>query len=65
MALNSGLFWPGGAATRSGTVVVSYLAALAPGLPAAEFLRGTEGAIDRELNRWRTGGAAGLGVTGG
>jgi len=60
VALNSGLFWPGGAATRSGTVVVSYLAALAPGLPAAEFLRGTEGAIDRELNRWRPGAAAGL-----
>ncbi|SDN86591.1 1-acyl-sn-glycerol-3-phosphate acyltransferase [Methylobacterium phyllostachyos] len=62
VALNSGLFWPGGTATRPGTVVVSYLAALAPGLPAAEFLRGTEGAIDRELNRWRSGGAAGLGT---
>ncbi|MHB2210372.1 lysophospholipid acyltransferase family protein [Methylobacterium sp. CM6257] len=53
VALNSGLFWPAGAATRAGTVVVSYLAAVAPGLPAAEFLRGTEGAIDRELDRWR------------
>jgi 1-acyl-sn-glycerol-3-phosphate acyltransferase len=44
-------------------VVVSYLAALAPGLPTAEFLHGTEGAIDRELNRWRPGGAAGLGAS--
>ena len=59
MALNSGLFWPGGTATRSGTVVVSYLAAVAPGLPAAEFLRGTEGAIDRELDRWRPAEAQG------
>ncbi|WP_342107543.1 lysophospholipid acyltransferase family protein [Methylobacterium sp. SI9] len=56
VALNSGLFWPGGAATRAGTVVVSYLAAVAPGLPAAEFLRGTEAAIDRELDRWRGAG---------
>ncbi|MCJ2069831.1 1-acyl-sn-glycerol-3-phosphate acyltransferase [Methylobacterium sp. J-030] len=56
VAVNSGLFWPGGAATRAGTVVVSYLAALAPNLPAAEFLRGTEGAIDRELDRWRDTG---------
>lgn len=53
VAVNSGLFWPSGAATRAGTVVVSYLEALAPGLSAAEFLRGTEGAIDRELDRWR------------
>ena len=60
VAVNSGLFWPGGAATRAGTVVVSYLATLAPGLPAAEFLRGTEGAIDRELDRWRKAGTDGL-----
>jgi 1-acyl-sn-glycerol-3-phosphate acyltransferase len=59
VALNSGLYWPGGATTRSGTVVVSYLAPLAPGLPAAEFLRGTETAIDRELDRWRPGSATG------
>ena len=59
MAVNSGLFWPRGAATRAGTIVVSYLAALAPGLPAAEFLRGTEGAIDRELDRWRPADAQG------
>lgn len=65
VALNSGLYWPGGTATRSGTVVVSYLAAVAPGLPAAEFLRGTEAAIDRELNRWRDAGAAELSATGG
>jgi 1-acyl-sn-glycerol-3-phosphate acyltransferase len=54
VAVNSGLFWPGGASARPGTVVVSYLAAIAPGLPSAEFLRGTETAIDRELDRWRT-----------
>lgn len=57
MAVNSGLFWPNGTATRAGTVVVSYLEALAPGLSAAEFLRGTEGAIDRELDRWRPAAA--------
>ena len=60
VAVNSGLFWPAGMTTRAGTVVVSYLAALAPGLPAAEFLRGTEQAIDRELNRWRDAGADAL-----
>ncbi|MHC2106737.1 MULTISPECIES: lysophospholipid acyltransferase family protein [unclassified Methylobacterium] len=59
VAVNSGLFWPRGMATRAGTIVVSYLAALAPGLPAAEFLRGTEGAIDRELDRWRPAEAQG------
>ena len=59
VAVNSGLFWPRGAATRAGTIVVSYLAALAPGLPAAEFLRCTEGAIDRELDRWRPAEAQG------
>ncbi|WP_375457120.1 lysophospholipid acyltransferase family protein [uncultured Methylobacterium sp.] len=53
VAVNSGLYWPTGSSTRAGTVTVSYLAALAPGLPAAEFMRGTEGAIDRELDRWR------------
>jgi 1-acyl-sn-glycerol-3-phosphate acyltransferase len=62
VAVNSGLFWPGGAAARSGTVVVSYLAAIAPGLSPAEFLRGTEKAIDRELDRWRTPGPAGATV---
>lgn len=49
-------------ATRAGTVVVSYLTAIAPGLTAAEFLRGTEGAIDRELDRWRPIGLDGLGA---
>ncbi|MBA9064987.1 1-acyl-sn-glycerol-3-phosphate acyltransferase [Methylobacterium fujisawaense] len=62
VALNSGLFWPGGMATRAGTVVVSYLTAVPPGLTAAEFLRGTEGAIDRELDRWRPIGLDGLGA---
>ncbi len=57
VAVNSGLFWPGGATARPGTVVVSYLSAIAPGLPTAEFLRGTETAIDRELDRWRGAGA--------
>ncbi|MFC5560456.1 lysophospholipid acyltransferase family protein [Methylobacterium aerolatum] len=59
VAVNSGLFWPGGATARPGTVVVSYLAAIAPGQPSAEFLRGTEKAIDRELDRWRTAAPAG------
>ena len=53
VAVNSGLYWPTGSSTRAGTVTVSYLATLAPGLPAAEFIRGTEGAIDSELDRWR------------
>ncbi len=53
VAVNSGLFWPGGSAAQAGTVVVSYLAALSPGLSAGEFLAGTERAIDQELNRWR------------
>jgi 1-acyl-sn-glycerol-3-phosphate acyltransferase len=62
VALNSGLFWPGGSATQAGTVVVSYLAHLSPGLSSAEFMSGTEGAIDRELNRWRRAGSATAGV---
>ncbi|MGH1571023.1 lysophospholipid acyltransferase family protein [Methylobacterium sp. P31] len=62
VAVNSGLFWPGGATARPGTIVVSYLAAIAPGLPTAEFLRGTEKAIDRELDRWRTADPAGATV---
>ncbi|GJD45101.1 hypothetical protein AFCDBAGC_2970 [Methylobacterium cerastii] len=53
VAVNSGLYWPTGSSTRAGTVTVSYLAPLAPGLSAAEFMRGTEGAIDSELDRWR------------
>ncbi len=32
---------------------MSYLATLDRNLPTAEFLRRTEGAIDRELDRWR------------
>jgi 1-acyl-sn-glycerol-3-phosphate acyltransferase len=62
VAVNTGLFWPGGATARSGTVVVSYLAAIAPGLPTTEFLRATEKAIDRELDRWRTPDPAGATV---
>jgi 1-acyl-sn-glycerol-3-phosphate acyltransferase len=59
VAVNSGLFWPhGGSHKRSGTVVVSYLDALKPGLPGGDFLRGTQDAIDAELNRWRRAGAA-------
>ncbi|MBX9934171.1 MAG: 1-acyl-sn-glycerol-3-phosphate acyltransferase [Methylobacterium sp.] len=54
VAVNSGLFWPtGGSAKRPGTVVVRYLDALAPGLAAGDFMRGTQEAIDRELDRWR------------
>ncbi len=62
VAVNAGLFWPGGATARAGTVVVSYLAAIAPGLPPAEFLHGTETAINQELNRWRTPDPAGATV---
>ncbi|GEP12689.1 lysophospholipid acyltransferase family protein [Methylobacterium gnaphalii] len=54
VAVNSGLYWPhGGSRHRPGTVVVSYLATLAPGLNGAEFMRRTQGAIDTELDRWR------------
>lgn len=53
VAVNSGLYWPGGSATRPGTIVVSYLARLAPGLSSAAFMQGTERVIDRELDRWR------------
>jgi 1-acyl-sn-glycerol-3-phosphate acyltransferase len=60
VAVNSGLFWPGGATARPGTVVVRYLATIAPGLSSAEFLSGTEKAIDRELDRWRTADPAGV-----
>ncbi|KQP41384.1 acyl-phosphate glycerol 3-phosphate acyltransferase [Methylobacterium sp. Leaf104] len=54
VAVNSGLYWPhGGARHRPGAVTVSYLPPLPPGLSGAEFMRGTQGAIDAELNRWR------------
>lgn len=54
VAVNSGLFWPhGGPHKRAGTVVVSYLDALKPGLPGGDFMRGTQDAIDAELDRWR------------
>lgn len=54
VAVNSGLFWPSSGGTkRSGTVVVRYLDALKPGLASGEFMKGTQGAIDRELDRWR------------
>lgn len=62
VAVNSGLFWPGGGPARRGTVVVSYLDAVDPGLPTADFLRGTEGAIDRELDRWRSSDPAGMAI---
>ncbi|WP_082477517.1 lysophospholipid acyltransferase family protein [Methylobacterium sp. Leaf93] len=56
VAVNSGLYWPhGGSRHVPGTVVVSYLAALKPGLSGGEFMRGTQDAIDAELNRWRSG----------
>lgn len=59
VAVNSGLYWPhGGARHKPGTVVVSYLETLAPGLSGGEFLRGTQDAIDAELDRWRDGGRA-------
>lgn len=57
VAVNSGLYWPhGGSRQRPGTVVVSYLAALEPGLGGSAFMRGTQDAIDAELNRWRDPG---------
>lgn len=54
VAVNSGLYWPhGGSRQHPGTVVVSYLAALEPGLAGSDFMRRTQGAIDAELDRWR------------
>lgn len=54
VAVNSGLFWPtGGGAKRPGTVVVHYLDPLKPGAASGDFMRGTQDAIDRELDRWR------------
>lgn len=53
VAVNSGLYWPSGSRTAPGTVVVSYLDPLKPGLGAGDFMRGTQDAIDRELDRWR------------
>ncbi len=59
VAVNSGLYWPHeGSHKRAGTVVVSYLTTLAPGLPGGDFMRGTQGAIDLELDRWRSTAAA-------
>lgn len=54
VAVNSGLFWPmGSSAQRPGIVVVRYLDTLAPGLASGDFMKGTQEAIDRELDRWR------------
>lgn len=54
VAVNSGLYWPhGGSRQRAGTVVVSYLATMGPGLAGGDFMQGTQGAIDSELDRWR------------
>ncbi|NEU12501.1 1-acyl-sn-glycerol-3-phosphate acyltransferase [Methylobacterium sp. BTF04] len=57
VAVNSGLYWPhGGSRHNPGAVTVSYLPALPPGLSGAEFMRGTQGAIDAEMDRWRNPG---------
>ena len=41
VAVNSGLYWPhGGSRHIPGTVVVSYLETLKPGLSGGEFMRG-------------------------
>jgi 1-acyl-sn-glycerol-3-phosphate acyltransferase len=66
LALNSGLFWPRRSWLRHpGTIVVSILPAIPPGLPRAEWRRTVEGAIEAETAALvrealaRPGGAAG------
>ncbi len=49
VALDSGRFWPRGSGWKTpGTIIVSILPPLAPGLPAAEFARRAEGVIEQE-----------------
>jgi 1-acyl-sn-glycerol-3-phosphate acyltransferase len=48
-ALNSGLFWPRRQfIRRPGTIVISFLPAIPPGLPRREFQSRLEGAIESE-----------------
>jgi 1-acyl-sn-glycerol-3-phosphate acyltransferase len=52
VALNSGHYW--GAAKmlkRSGTITVSHLPAIPPGLPPRVAVKQAEGAIQQELDR--------------
>lgn len=49
VALDSGRFWPRGAGWKTpGTITVSILPPIAPGLPAAEFARRAETVIEQE-----------------
>lgn len=50
VAHNSGSFW-GGPAKRGGTITVSYLPAIPPGLPAAEFMDRVEALVNAEKAR--------------
>lgn len=50
VALNSGHFWgPGRPYKRSGTISVSYLDPIQPGLPANEFTRKAERILEEEM----------------
>jgi 1-acyl-sn-glycerol-3-phosphate acyltransferase len=56
VALNSGHFWGAGRTIkRRGTITVSYLGPIAPGLPARAALRQAEQRIQDELDRMRDG----------
>lgn len=49
VALDSGRFWPRGSGLKQpGVITVSLLAPIPPGLPAAEFARRAEAAIEAE-----------------
>ncbi len=49
VALNSGLFWgPGQPYKRAGTISVSYLRPIEPGLPGNEFIRRAEQLLEAE-----------------
>jgi 1-acyl-sn-glycerol-3-phosphate acyltransferase len=52
VALNSGLFWPRRSfLRRPGTVVMSFLPVIEPGLPPREFLTALSDRIETETNR--------------
>ncbi|WP_146620093.1 lysophospholipid acyltransferase family protein [Acuticoccus sediminis] len=52
VALNSGVFWPrGGYAKYPGTITVSFLPAIPPGLPRAEAKERLVAAIEQETER--------------
>lgn len=50
VAHNSGSFW-GRPAKRGGTITVSYLPAIPPGLPAADFMARIEALVNAEKDR--------------